>query len=72
MNRGIEISRSVLFFDPNPSIRRYFCSNPDPHYIILPKVILWYTFIAMKGRCFVFFFQLDALGERNVGVAVNL
>ena len=34
------------------------------------KVILWYTFIAMKGRCL--FFPLDALGERNVSVAANL
>ena len=34
------------------------------------KVILWYTFITMKGKCF--FFPLDALGERNVGLAVNL
>ena len=33
VNRGIEIRRSVLFFGPNPSIRRYFCSNPDPHYV---------------------------------------
>ena len=68
VNRGMEIRRSVLIFGSNPSIRCYFHSNPDPHN--LRKVILWYTFIAMKGRCL--FFSLDALGERNVSVAVNL
>ena len=31
VNRGMEIHRSVLFFGPNPSIRCYLCSNPDPH-----------------------------------------
>ena len=33
VNRGMEIRRSVLFCDPNPSIRRHFRSNPDPHYV---------------------------------------
>ena len=34
VNRGMEIRRSMLFFSPNPSIRRYFRSNPpDPHYV---------------------------------------
>ena len=33
VNRGMEIRRSVLFFGPNPSILRYFRSNPDPHYV---------------------------------------
>ena len=31
VNKGMQIHRSVLFFLPDPSIRRYFCSNPDPH-----------------------------------------
>ena len=69
MNRGIEIRRSVLFFGSNPSIRRYFLFKSGS---ALRKVILWYTFIAMKSRCLFFCFPLDALGERNVGVAVNL
>ena len=29
----MEIRRSVLFFGPNPSIRRYFRLNPDPRYV---------------------------------------
>ena len=33
VNRGMEICRSVPFFGPNPSIRLYFCSNPEAHYI---------------------------------------
>ena len=33
VNRGMEIRRSELFFRPNPSIHRYFRSNPDPHYV---------------------------------------
>ena len=33
MNSGTQIRRSVLFFWPNPSIRRYFRSNPDPRYL---------------------------------------
>ena len=35
VNRGMEIRRSVLFFGPKPSIRCYFRSNPDPHYVKL-------------------------------------
>ena len=33
VTRGMEIRQSVLFFGPNPSIRRYFRSNLDPHYV---------------------------------------
>ena len=29
----MEIRLSVLFFGPNPSIRRYSHSNPDPRYV---------------------------------------
>ena len=73
VNRGIEIPRSVLFFGPKSVDPPLFSFKSGS---ALRKVILWYTFIAMKGRClFVFFcfcFPLDALRERNVGVAVNL
>ena len=33
VNRGMEGRRTVLFCDPNLSIRRHFRSNPDPHYV---------------------------------------
>ena len=33
VNRGIEVRRTVLFCEPNLSIRRHFRSNPDLHYV---------------------------------------
>ena len=64
VNRGMEIRRSVVFFGPNPSIRRYFRSNPDPHYVKT------YCGVGLlhEGKIDGFFLPLDALGERNVGV----
>ena len=35
VNRGMQIRRSVLFFGPNPSIRRYFRSNLDPSHTVV-------------------------------------
>ena len=67
VNRGMEIRRSVLFFWPkfaDPLLFSFKSGSP------LHKVILWYMFIAIKDRFL--FFPLDALGEINVGVAVNL
>ena len=65
VNRGMEIRRSVLFFCPNPSIRHYFRSNPDPQY-----VKSYCGIHLLHKRVDVCFFPLDALGERNVGVEV--
>ena len=68
MNKCMEIRRSVLFFGPNPSIRHYFRSNLNPHYV---KTYCGVGLLQMKGnRCL--FLPLDALGERNVGVNVYL
>ena len=67
MNRGMEIRRSVLFFGPNSPIRCYFRSNPDPRY-----VKSYCGICLLQLRVDVCFFPLDALGEINVGVAVNL
>ena len=65
MNRGMEIRLSVLFFGPNPSIRRYFRSDPDLRYVK--------SYCLLQFRVDVcFFLSLDTLGEINVGVAVNL
>ena len=50
VNRGMEIRRSVLFFCPNSSIRAIFVQSGSA----LRKVIMWYTFITMKGRRFFF------------------
>ena len=58
MNRGMEIRRSVPFFGPNPSIRRYFRSNPDPRYV---KSYCGIRLLQFRVDVWVFFFHLIPL-----------
>ena len=68
VNRGMEIRRSVIFFGPNLSMRHYFRSNPDPHYV---KTYCDVGLLQRReNRCL--FLPLNALEERNVGVNVYL
>ena len=62
MNRGMEIPPIRAIFWPKSVDPPLFSFKSGS---ALRKVILWYTFIAMKGRCLFVFFHLMPLEKET-------